>query len=275
MREYKIYCHVFPNGKRYFGQTKRTLEERFGKNGINYKDSPLLWHAIQKYGWENISHILIKDNLTKEEANKYEMAYIKSYKTYDKNHGYNLTLGGDGNNQYDYQNIYDLWLSNLSIKEIAQQLDCSPKTVRIALNSYGISGKERISKSAGKYHSFPIYQYTMNGEFLSSYNSISEAEKITNISHTNIIKVLQNKRRSAGDYRWSKEKVEKLPIYIYQSENKIKVVKQYTLEGLFLKEFSSASQAAIAVTGKPDGGSAIGKVCKGQARTAYGYRWSY
>lgn len=275
MREYKIYCHVFPNGKRYFGQTKRTLEERFGKNGINYKDSPFLWNAIQKYGWENISHILIKDNLTKEEANKYEMAYIKSYKTYDKNHGYNLTLGGDGNNQYDYQNIYDLWISNLSIKEIAQQLDCSPKTVRIALNSYGISGKERISKSAGKYHSFPIYQYTMNGEFLSSYNSISEAEKITNIPHTNIIKVLQNKRRSAGGYRWSKEKVEKLPIYIYQSENKIKVVKQYTLEGLFLKEFSSASQAAIAVTGKPDGGSAIGKVCKGQARTAYGYRWSY
>lgn len=275
MREYKIYCHVFPNGKRYFGQTKRTLEERFGKNGTNYKDSPFLWNAIQKYGWENISHILIKDNLTKEEANKYEMAYIKSYKTYDKNYGYNLTLGGDGNNQYDYQNIYDLWLSNLSIKEIAQQLDCSPKTVRIALNSYGISGKERISKSAGKYHSFPIYQYTMNGEFLSSYNSISEAEKITNIPHTNIIKVLQNKRRSAGGYRWSKEKVEKLPIYIYQSENKIKVVKQYTLEGLLLKEFSSASQAAIAVTGKPDGGSAIGKVCKGQARTAYGYRWSY
>lgn len=275
MKEYKIYCHLFPNGKRYFGQTKRTLEERFGKNGINYKDSPLLWNAIQKYGWENISHILIKDDLTKEEANKYETAYIKSYKTYDRNYGYNLTFGGDGNNQYDYQNIYDLWLSNLSIKEIAQQLDCSPKTVRIALNSYGISGKERISKSAGKYHSFPIYQYTMNGEFLSSYNSISEAEKITNIPHTNIIKVLQNKRRSAGGYRWSKEKVEKLPIYIYQSENKIKVVKQYTLEGLFLKEFSSASQAAIAVTGKPDGGSAIGKVCKGQARTAYGYRWSY
>lgn len=98
MREYKIYCHVFPNGKRYFGQTKRPLEERFGKNGINYKDSPLLWNAIQKYGWENISHILIKDNLTKEEANKYEMSYIKSYKTNDRNYGYNLTLGGDGNN---------------------------------------------------------------------------------------------------------------------------------------------------------------------------------
>ena len=40
----------------------------------------------------------VEDNLTKEEANKYETSYIKSYKTNDRNYGYNLTLGGDGNN---------------------------------------------------------------------------------------------------------------------------------------------------------------------------------
>ena len=275
MKNYKIYCHIFPNGKRYFGQTKRDLEERFGKNGSKYKDCPLLWNAIQKYKWENIQHVLIKDGLTQEEANLYEQAYIKSYRTYDERYGYNLALGGAGNSGYDYNQIYDLWLKGYSFEQIEEKIKCSQKTIRKALDSFGIDGKTRISKAAGKYHTYPIYQYTIEGIFLSSYNSISEAEQITKISHANIQKVINGERRSAGGFRWSKEKVDKLPIYIYNSKNKIKPVKKYDLNGVFIQEYSSANQAAFELTGKKNNGAAISRVCRNLAKTAHGYKWSY
>lgn len=211
MENYKIYCHIFPNGKRYFGQTKRALDDRFGKDGNCYKDSPLLWNAIQKYGWDNVKHVLVKDGLTQEEANIYEQAYIKNYKTYDDKYGYNLALGGRGHSMYDYSAIYNLWNEGLIIQEIKQRMQCSEKTIREALTSYGISGKERIAKSAGKYHAFTVYQYSKQGDFITSYPSLSEAERITGISHSNIIKVLQGKRYSAGGYRWSKELLSTLP----------------------------------------------------------------
>lgn len=34
---YNIYIHIFPNGKRYVGQTKRPLKNRWLSNGDGYK----------------------------------------------------------------------------------------------------------------------------------------------------------------------------------------------------------------------------------------------
>ena len=33
---WKVYRHIFPNGKSYIGITHRTVEERWGKNGEKY-----------------------------------------------------------------------------------------------------------------------------------------------------------------------------------------------------------------------------------------------
>lgn len=51
-------------------------------------------------------------------------------------------------------------------------------------------------------------------------------------------------------------------------------VKQYTLEGNFVKEYRSARNAAEAL-GKPHGGMPIQKCCQGTQKTAYGYIWRY
>lgn len=66
---YKVYCHLFPNGKRYIGITKQRLAIRF-KNGYGYQRCPIMWKAIQKYKWENIEHNVLFENLTKEEAER-------------------------------------------------------------------------------------------------------------------------------------------------------------------------------------------------------------
>lgn len=97
MNNYYVYIHTNKiNNKRYVGITKQTNpERRWGKNGVNYKQSPHFYSAIRKYGWDNFIHEIIAMNLSKEHACKLEIGLIKKYKTQDKNFGYNTLSGGD------------------------------------------------------------------------------------------------------------------------------------------------------------------------------------
>ena len=90
---YKVYMHVTPNGKRYIGITKSSLKRRWG-NGTGYK-TQLFNRAIEKYGWDNIKHVILYENLTEEEAKQKEIELIAKYNTADRKCGYNQTKGGD------------------------------------------------------------------------------------------------------------------------------------------------------------------------------------
>ena len=90
---YTVYVHIFPNNKKYVGVTKQSLEKRFGKNGNGYRAS-MMQEAISQFGWENITHKVLKENLTYEQAVKWEQHYIKKYKTNDYEYGYNKNKGG-------------------------------------------------------------------------------------------------------------------------------------------------------------------------------------
>ena len=90
---YKIYVHIVPNGKLYIGQTKTSLSCRWGVNGSRYKDQ-VFYRAIHKYGWNNIKHILLFENLSHDEADIIEQELIKKYKTTNSDYGYNIASGG-------------------------------------------------------------------------------------------------------------------------------------------------------------------------------------
>ena len=62
-----VYMHKFPNEKVYIGITSQTAENRW-QNGKGYKTQKLMWKAIQKYGWENIEHNILHDNLEEQYA---------------------------------------------------------------------------------------------------------------------------------------------------------------------------------------------------------------
>ena len=94
--KYIVYKHITPCGKIYIGQTKGTMTKRAGSGGIFYKQCPYFYHAIKKYGWDNIEHIIVSDNLSKKEADYLEKYMISYYNTMDSRYGYNLTKGGDG-----------------------------------------------------------------------------------------------------------------------------------------------------------------------------------
>ena len=65
-KKYVVYQHVTPDNMYYFGQTQN-VERRWSNNGAEYKKTSLQPY-IEKYGWDNIKHIVLFRDQTKENA---------------------------------------------------------------------------------------------------------------------------------------------------------------------------------------------------------------
>ena len=63
---YSVYQHVTPDGMYYFGATQN-VERRWRNNGAGYKGTAL-YPYIEKYGWDNIQHIVLFKDQTRENA---------------------------------------------------------------------------------------------------------------------------------------------------------------------------------------------------------------
>lgn len=95
MDSFTVYVHHIPNDKVYVGITQKKVLARWGKDGAGYKTQQLFWRAIQKYGWDNIRHEIVAENLSKEEACQMEINLIAKYKSNNPDYGYNISFGGD------------------------------------------------------------------------------------------------------------------------------------------------------------------------------------
>lgn len=93
-KTYVVYRHIFPNGKSYIGITCVKPYSRRWRAGSSYSSQPEMYNAILKYGWDNIKHEILFDNLSQEEANAIEQEQIRYYNSV--NNGYNVSTGGGG-----------------------------------------------------------------------------------------------------------------------------------------------------------------------------------
>lgn len=91
---YKVYRHTFPNGKIYIGITNMSVNRRWRNNGEGYKGQ-FIYRAITKYGWENVKHEILFEDLTKEQAEQKEIELIAFYKSNQREFGYNISNGGN------------------------------------------------------------------------------------------------------------------------------------------------------------------------------------
>ena len=80
------------NGKKYVGQTIKTVKERFNEHSW---ENTVISKAIRKYSRENFRYGVIKSCTSKEEMDYWEKFFIAALKTKSPN-GYNLTDGGEG-----------------------------------------------------------------------------------------------------------------------------------------------------------------------------------
>ena len=92
MDNYSVYKHTFPDGKVYIGISINP-KTRWSR-GHGYKNNKIMDKEIKNVGWENITHEILFENLSKEEANNKEKELIKFYNSTNKEKGFNRTTGG-------------------------------------------------------------------------------------------------------------------------------------------------------------------------------------
>lgn len=175
---YKVYIHINKiNDKKYVGLTKQNVKDRW-KSGSPYKRSVIFYNAIQKYGWDNFEHLLLYDNLTKEEAEQKEMELITQYETLYNQHGYNVEKGGNANKEITEitrkrQSINNgrYWKGKHLPQEIKDKISKSKKGQRFGNTLLMIK---------------KVKMFDLNNIFIKEYESISQAAKENNIPYQNI-----------------------------------------------------------------------------------------
>ena len=148
MENYTVYKHTFPNGKVYIGITKREPKVRWGSSGHGYCRNIRMWNAIKKYGWNNIEHIILYENKTREEADELERKLIEEYKSNQKDFGYNIQRGGvfGSSSYFDENYIVKLFEEGLSLQEVSQKVGCCTRTASEILRKNGVAGEEIIRR---------------------------------------------------------------------------------------------------------------------------------
>lgn len=171
-----LYLHIAPSGKKYFGITGQKTYQRW-RGGHGYKNNNHFWRAIQKYGWNNIRHIILADDLTKDDACLFEQILIALYDTTNHNNGYNNSLGGEHgiHSEESKQKISESKKGMIFSEEHKQKLSESQKRAKNHLS------KTVICITTGKV-----------------FYNIREAERITGINNGNISKACRGKKKSAG-----------------------------------------------------------------------------
>lgn len=194
---YTLYMHTFPNNKKYIGVTKTRLQKRFGKNGNRYT-SKQMKNAIDKYGWQNVEHTIIKDNLSYNEAVELEHLYILKYKANDIAFGYNKNKGGAfSENKKSYTHT-------LTPKRIAWYEQ---------LKNRRRSDIERDNCKKGhlKLLNRFVCQYDLNGELKNKWESNCEIERVLGFDKSLIGRTCKHnenhsKFRTAYGFIWKYEK---------------------------------------------------------------------
>lgn len=213
---YTVYKHINKiNGKVYIGQTALNIERRWRK-GKGYKTG-VFKKAIEKYGWDNFEHIIVRDKLSKEEANLLEISLIRKYK--ELGICYNITDGGEGTCGYKHTEESRKKISNRSKgKKIPEYIKIlvSERFKGVSLTeehklkiSIALRGKSKSEEAKLKmklnhnYHDLvEIIKCDKNDNIICTYPSIAEASRDTGILQTHISRCARGKRPSAGGYKW-------------------------------------------------------------------------
>lgn len=142
-------------------------------------------------------------------------------------------------------------------------------------NSYnnGYNKTEGGQYSHNKGHMRAVRQYSLDGAFLSEFESLTEAERQTGVSISAICQACAEGHYQAGQFQWkyASENLSSLPPLDKVSYS-TRRVKQYSLDGQFIYEYATVKQAAEAVSLTP---SVIVQACQDIIKTCGGYIWKY
>ena len=227
-----IYAHRTPSNKYYIGITsKHRVQDRWD-NGNGYKNCPIFYKAILKYGWNNIEHYIIASKLSENMAKNLEIHLISFFKACKRS--YNITNGGDGHLGYIPSEETRKKLGNgrrgkslskehkLKLSKTFKGRKAHPNTIAAIIRTH--TGKivseetrQKLRKlNLGKHHteetkeklstisSKPVIQYSLKEDFIKEYKSASEAARFLGKRPSSIIHCCNHKTNynTAYKYKW-------------------------------------------------------------------------
>lgn len=302
-KKYKIYKHTSPSGKVYIGQTSQNNPVQRWRNGgkgyfrKNPKtqdfQQPAMVNAIMKYPWNLWTHEIIDYADTQEQADFLEQLYIQQFKSTDPKFGYNITSGGGGHHGQPMlqstrsklsEAIKQLWndpqyrqrvISNMQGRSMHE----NTKAALLKANTGRTLSQETKAK-IGKANSEKVLQFSLNGTLLYEYDSCKAASISINKTASAISNCCTGKSKKCSSYLFLYKKDYDLHPEILDSRLKIikdnrknvKQIVQQSLDGKFINQYPSVSEASkcvhVSIT-------SISNCLRGYSKSAGGFIWKY
>ena len=208
-----IYMWTSPSGKSYIGQSVNLQKRKcaflcfgdiYGGQKIN--------RARKKYNNKRYWKYKVLEYCDIDDLDEREEYYISLYNTMRK--GYNCESGGNENKivsdetkqkqseamKGENNPLYGKHLTEEHKSKLSEAMkgENNPFYGKHLTEEH----KSKLSKAHDK-RKIPVSQYTIEGVFIASYESIHEAQRLTNINKNTISRCCRGIQKTAGGFKWT------------------------------------------------------------------------
>ena len=200
---------------------------------------------------------------TTTKYNKLDISKMYKYEGHDSIPVFQYNLNGE------YECCYN------SIKDAAKVIRANSSNLSVAIKTGGICKNKYFTITyqpkysaarSTQIESYEIHQYDLEGNYIASYENMNKAKKTLNIK-SNIYQAIKLKR-TAGNFQWSFEKLEKIAP-VQKKSGKARPVGKFDKDWNLIKEYKSLAEC------KRENGSGMVHVITGRDQFAKGFRYKY
>lgn len=216
MTIYKVTCLI--TGKIYIGKDESDRNYYLGSGKY-------IKNAIKKYGKENFKKEILEICISRKQLCEREKFWIKESNSI-RPKGYNISTGGDGGDTLSHHDNLLKIRRKISESHKGSRNSMfgkigknnpnygrrnSPETIKRMSeskkgNTYtkGLKQSKEVIENRIKINSKPIFQFSIDGQFIQEWASAVQVKRKLGISNSHIIEVCKNRYgyKSAGGFIW-------------------------------------------------------------------------